>query len=424
MRPKLSSLRKHRVQALLATGAAVVGFAGLAFAQVPPAMADPTVTLVAVGSDTIQDVYNQFGLDESGNLLGSYNAVNPVTAAAHEIITPNDGTAGVGCSFVRPNGSGEGVANLRLAINPASTNASKAVKPAAQQGCVDIARSSGGPDLPSVTGPLVYIPFALDAVAGSTGGTATGTAYNYTYTGATDSTQHTVSVTPVATVITTADQFTLNDLKTLYGSCAPVTEGGITYDPTGTISGDTKIDLYVPQAGSGTRSFWATTLVFNGTTLPSCVHDTIIGGPLATATGGVPVEEHNGTPITSDPNGFGPFSIAQWISQRNGHDDRRHGAVLHNLAPCTTTTSCGTAVSPFSNGNPATGSLNTNFPIVRDVYSVVSYTRVTTSTDPLFNLLNGQNSFLCTELSAIVSYGFATIGTNCGAVLASNRVLG
>ena len=422
MRPKLSSLRKHRVQALLATGAALAGFAGLAFAQVPPAMADPTVTLVAVGSDTIQDVYNQFGLDASGNLLGSYNAVNPVTAAAHEIITPADGTASVSCSFVRPNGSGEGVANLRLSLNPASTNATAAVQPAAGAGCVDIARSSSGPgSLASTTGTLVYVPFATDAVGGATGGTAAGTAYNYTYTGATDNTQHTVSVTPVATAITNADAFTFNDLVNLYKNCTPITEGGVTYDPTGATG--TKIDLYVPQAGSGTRSFWATTLGFSATSLPSCVHDTIVGGPLATATGGVPVEEHNGTPMTSDPNGFGPFSIAQWIAQRNGHDDRRHGAVEHNLAPCTGTT-CSAAVSPFSNGNPATGSLNTNFPIIRSVYSVVSFARVTTTTDPLFSLLNGSNSFLCTEVSAIISYGFALQPSTCGEVLAANRAQG
>ena len=71
MRLKPPSLHKPRVRVLLALGMAVVGFTGLALAQAAPALADPTVTLVAVGSDTIQDVYNQFSLDEGGNLLGS-----------------------------------------------------------------------------------------------------------------------------------------------------------------------------------------------------------------------------------------------------------------------------------------------------------------------------------------------------------------
>jgi phosphate transport system substrate-binding protein len=413
---------------MLALGTAVVGFSTFALAQTTPAMADPTETLVAVGSDTIQDVYNQFSTDAAGNLLGSYDAVNPVTGAAHEVITPTNGSAGVKCSFARANGSGEGVADLRVALNPASTlGLASAPAPVAQQGCVDIARSSSGPGAnASTTGPLVYVPFALDGVAGATGpASCTGTPnpcapYSYTYT---NGTTQTVTATPVVSAITQADLFTFNDLVNLYKNCAVVTEGGVTYDPTGTIATDTKIDLYVPQSGSGTRNFWASTLGFSNTTLPSCVHDTIVGGALGTATPAVPIEEHNGTPEATDPNGFGPFSIAQWISQRNGHNDRRHTAVLHNLAPCTGTT-CTAAVSPFSNGNPATGALNTSFPITRNVYSVVSFARVTTTTDPLFSLLNGSGSFLCNEQSQLLSYGFGLLPTTCGEVIASLRALG
>ena len=410
---------------MLALATALVGFTGFALAQTLPAQADPTVTLVAVGSDTIQDVYNQFGVDAAGNLLGSYNAVNPVTGAAHEIITPADGSAGVSCSFARPNGSGEGAADLRLALNPATTNGGSAPLPSAQPGCVDIARSSSGPGtLASTTGPIVYIPFALDAVAGATGpASCAGTpnpcaSYQYTYT---NGTTQTVTATPVVSAITQSDLFTFNDLVNLYKNCTPITEGGVTYDPTGATG--TKIDLYVPQSGSGTRNFWASTLGFSNTSLPSCVHDTIVGGALGTATPAVPVEEHNGTPMATDPNGFGPFSIAQWISQRNGHSDRRHTAVLHSLAPCTGTT-CTAAVSPFSNGNPATGSLNANFPITRNVYSVASFARVTNSSDPLFSLLNGSSSFLCTDSLQIISYGFALIPSTCGEVIASLRAAG
>jgi ABC-type phosphate transport system substrate-binding protein len=437
MRLKPLSLRKPRVRVMLAVGMAVVGFSSLALAQTSPARADPTETLVAVGSDTIQDVYNQFALDASGNLLGSYNAVNPVTATAHEIITPVDGTAGVNCSFARPNGSTEGVGALRVSLNPASTlGLSEAPTPVPGQGCVDIARSSSGPGgNASTTGPIVYVPFALDAVAGSTG-PAAGTceanpspcaSYQYSYTGA-NNVQNTVTATPVDTAITNADKFTFNDLVNLYKNCTPITEGGVTYDPTGTVSGDTKIDLYVPQPGSGTLSFWANTLGFSATSLPSCVHQSIIGGALASVSPAVPVEEHNGTPMATDPNGFGPFSIAQWISQRNGHDDRRHTAVVHSLAPCSNSTTCSSAVSPFSNGNPATGSLNTNFPITRDVYSIVSFARVTTPSDPLYGLLNNANpagAFICQDSIQIISYGFALLpSTTCGEVIASNRALG
>ena len=435
MRLKSPSLHKPRLRVMLALGMAVVGFTGLAFAQASPALADPTVTLVAVGSDTIQDVYNQFGLDASGNLLGSYDAVNPVTQAAHEIITPVDGTATAKCSFARPNGSGEGVADLRLAINPATTNGTAAPLPSAQQGCVDIGRSSSGPgSLQSNTGPLVYVPFALDGVAGATGPAScpgtTCASYQYTYTGS-DNAQHTVTATPTPTVLANVGMFTLHDLQTLYKNCTAVTANGVTYDPnTPNATGTTKIDLYVPQSGSGTRNFWATTLGFSNSSLPACVHDTIVGGPLATATPAVPVEEHNGTPMATDPNGFGPFSIAQWISQRNGHNDRRHTAVVQNLGPCTDITNpatCTAPVSPFSNGNPATGGLNTGFPITRQVFSVVSFARVTNPADPLFSLLNNANpsgATVCVDSLQIASYGFANLGATCGAVLTANRAQG
>ena len=421
------SLRSLRARSAVALGAAVLAFTGLTLAQAGPALADPTETLVAVGSDTIQDVYNQFALDAAGNLLGSYNATNPVTGAAHEVITPVDGTAHVNCSYARPNGSSEGVANLRLALNPASTNGGAAVAPVAQQGCVDIARSSSGPGtLQSNTGPIVYVPFALDAVAGATGpSTCTPSTLCPSFTAnlvdKTTGAVTQVTATPVPTNITTADDFTFADLQTLYDNCATVTEGGITYNPGTATAGQQQIDLYIPQSGSGTRSFWASTLGFNATTPPACVHDTIVGGALATqATGNNLVEEHDGTAVATDPDGFGPFSIAQWISQRNGHNDRRHDAILHNLTPTGSTT----PVSPFSNGNPTTGSLNANFPITRDVYSVVSYTRVTTTTDPLFSLLNGPNSFVCQDSLQIISYGFALIPSTCGEVVATLRAAG
>lgn len=425
MRPKPSRLlRSLRLRGALALGMAVLGFTGLALAQATPAMADPTEQLVVVGSDTIQDVYNQLATNASGNLIGSYDAVNPVTKVAHEIITPVDGTAGTNCSYARPNGSGEGASALRWALNQNTTNGGAAPTPVPQLGCVDIARSSSGPtsqNLQSNTGPIIYVPFALDAV-----GTATGPAdvtacptYNPcpSFSVVTPN-NGTVTVSPVNTAISTADQFTFGDLQTLYDNCQPVTEGGITYDPTGTIAGDTKIDLYLPQAGSGTRSFWSTTIGFNGTTPPSCVHDHIVGGALQNDN--VQVEEHDGTAMVTDPNGFGPFSIAQWIAQRNHHNDRRHGVVLHNLTPAGGTT----PVSPFSNGNPQTGSLNTNFPITRDVYSVVSFARVTNTSDPLFGLLNGPTSFVCSSQSALIQYGFGLIPSTCGQITNSNRVLG
>jgi phosphate transport system substrate-binding protein len=393
-------LRSRRLQGLVAVTTTVVGLAGFAVAQASPALADPTQSYVSVGSDTIQDVSNQFAIDVAGNQLGSYNAVNPVTGAAHELITPAKASNGANCSFTRPNGSGEGVNALRYSINPSTTATQLAVPP--QQGCIDIARSSSAPGgNASTSGQLIYIPFALDAVTGATGPSTAGTIGG---------------VNAVATQITTADSFTLADLVNLYKNCATVTEGGVTYNPGTAGAGQVQINLYIPQAGSGTRSFWANTLNFSNTAPPACVHDTMVAG----ADTGLPVEEHDGTAVATDPNGYGPFSIAQWISQRNGHNDRRHGAVVHNIG----------GTSPFSNGNPATGALNTAFPITREVYNVVQYDRVVNTGDGKFDaglaaMLAGTNSSLCQDSFHIQNYGFALLGASttdtCGSTASSLR---
>jgi hypothetical protein len=384
------SPRSLRIRAMVALAMAVVGLSGLALAQTTPALADPTEILVAVGSDVTQDVYNQFALDATGNLVGSYNATNPVTGVAHEVITPFDGSSGMQCSFARPSGSSEGISDL---VNNPS--------------CVDIARASSQVT-PNPVGAHVQIPFAIDGLAGSTGPmTCTPASLCPSFSVFTGS--GTVTVTPVVTAITTADSFTLADLVTLYANCGTVTEGGITYNPATATAGQTQINLYVPQTGSSSRSFLAAVLGFNPTTPPFCVHDHLIAGPLASFT--LPVEEHDGTAVATDANGYGAFSIPQWISQRNGHvADRRHSAILRNLA----------GVSPFSNANPATGTMNGMFPIIREIFSDVSWTRVNTMTDPLFSLLNGTNSFICTEQPTILSFGFALIPI-CGQVTTAGR---
>jgi hypothetical protein len=295
-----------------------------------------------------------------------------VSAVSHEIITPK-----AGCSMTRPNGSGEGLAALRKSINQSTTAVQLASPPSA--GCVDIGRSSSNPGTnASSTGTLQYIPFALDGVAGATGAT---------------------------TNIAGADLFSLGttaapgDLINLY-ACNPVTVNGVTYNPGTASAGQQQIDLYVPQPGSGTRKFWGTVLNFNSTTLPACVHDhSVIDNSV--------VEEHNGLVLSTDPNGFAPFSIAQWVAQSKSLDDRRHGAVLRSLAP----TVGGTAVAPLTAG----GSFNISFPITREVYSIVPVSKIT-SGDPNFDptlsaLLAGSSSQLCRNGLLISKYGFASLGS-------------
>ncbi len=368
--------------------AAITATAGLVIGAAGPAHADPITTLVGAGSDTTQDILDAIAIQVGGGVVGSWDAVNPVDhVTAHEAIAPK-----AGCTMTRPNGSGEGVSALRKSLNAATAAVQLADPP--EPGCVDFARSSSGPGTnASPTGQLVYVPFALDAVAITTGpAVATGTS--------------------VATLITDADLFSVTDLITMYTTGVGVTPAGATkqYVPDGTVTDATHqpVHLYVPQAGSGTRNFWLgqMTLPTSGA-LPAWVHDTIVGTTTI-------VQEHDGSAYATDPIGFGPFSIAQWVSQRNGHNDRRHDAVLHNLNGVT----------------PLTGtSLNSAYPIKREVYNVVLFSRVTsvaTADKQFVSTFNGATSSICSNALNILSYGFgllnaAPLGHTCGQVAVNLR---
>ena len=376
----------RRVATLLTAGAVTLGTAGFVVAQAGTASADPTNVFTEVGSDTTQFVMDAFANVTLGsNELGTWNAVNPVSQLGGETITPAN-TAGGQCSFTRPDGSTQGLSAFRKSINPASTAPQLAIAPGPN--CIDLSRSSSGVTNQNNAGVLVWIPFALDAVTGSigSGGTLAGSTLN-----------------PFV------NAFTLANLTALYNcNTTTVTIGAttVTFNPNTAGAGEQQIDLYIPQAGSGTLSFWATTLGFSSTSPPACDHQTILG----TTT---PVEEHDGTAVTTDPLGYAPFSIAQWISQSNHPSiDRRHSAVLENVNgtfPCTGNSNCA----------PSGGTLNSSFPITRNVYNVLQ-TSQATGTGALAQLFSGPNSQLCQDIFTIVAYGFATI-PNCGSTAVGQR---
>ncbi|SDU81004.1 substrate-binding domain-containing protein [Jiangella alkaliphila] len=335
-----------------------------------PAQADPPPEGVRVGagSDTTQDVLQGISV-ASGGLLESWHASPNV----HSSITPKPGF-----TVTRPNGSSEGRDALRRSRGT-NVNTPWATQPVPLGSDVfDFARSSSGPGTnASLTGQLVYVPFALDAVTTATG--------------------------PSSTI--DADQFTLAQLRTLYRDGASVTVGGTTYTP------DVNITLLIPQSGSGTRQFWADQMQINATTLPAWVHDNI---------GGAPFQEHDGSLLAANPNAIGPYSIAQWIAQGNslaGVPDRRNGADLHNI----------NGVAPYTEATPGNEVLNTAFPITRQVYNIVSYDEVRTGgTDAtLRTAFNGPNSRACTATTGgqltITTYGFGSLGSGCGAILETLR---
>jgi hypothetical protein len=312
-------------------------------------------------------------------------------------------------------------------------------------GCVDIARSSSAPSgtVPCTNAAnqcLQFIPFATDAVAGSTG-PASGATGTVTHAG--------VTAPNVNTAITHANLFTVTDLTNLYKNCQNVTEGGVTYWPfqVGVTqpANTTRIDLYIPQLGSGTEKFWAkSTGNWTATTPAACVFHFIQNGPLSdptnggSVTGGWQVEEHDGSAVSTDQFGYGPFSVAQYIAQTvNNIDPRSHAAVLQAI----------NGISP-TNAGPT---LNTAFPFTRPVFSVVDQARITNTvpvvqggvtvgTAPgtdflaadfdggLNALLVSSGSKICQDKGTIQFYGFALFssgnpgtqpGDLCGEVIPS-----
>ncbi|WP_369371251.1 hypothetical protein AB1046_21145 [Promicromonospora sp. Populi] len=285
-----------------------------------------------VGSDTTQDLNNGLAAvatNGAGQLVvGSWDATGSATIQ----------TRTGGATFARPNGSGNGV------------NALKAAKTSGQwQGVtlspsdLSFARSSSAPSTPAPSGAYSYIPLAVDAV---------------TYASATAG---------VPNGLTKAD---LTAIYSASNGANVALSNGQTYTIGLETNANADIVPFLPQTGSGTRSFFIGQLGLTEATLGSAVAWTYSGGS---------VQEHDGSAIAAVSGSIVPFSIAQHIAQGKsavlsnlyGVDvlDRRHGAVLH------TVTNGGSAISPT---NPD-GTLNTAFPIARPVFTVVQYAEIATN---------------------------------------------
>jgi len=456
---KLKPPGKRVIRSLAVTGVALGSVAGLVLSQTP-ALADPGVTYVMAGSDTIQDVMNAFAGSLGTNEIGSENATNPSTNAIGDPVTisktgisdlTNTVPASV-CYFTRPDGSTQGAGALRQSmaslpnsgatsttyttpagesISLTGTNASGTTDTvtgdlpsvAPGPGCIDIARSSSTPptaDVEPTSGLLQYIPFALDAVTVAIGSTAS------TIGHPASTNESGTEPTPATNLLSStgvAPDFTLAQLEAMYDNATPETaaNNGVTYAPRtpgGTIpAGDTAIDLYIPQAGSGTLSFFAGKLGFSATTPPAWDYQTIQsdGGQTVSDWVNQQVEEHDGTDVTVDPNGLTPFSIAQYIAQKNGHNPRFHQAVLLDIG----------GVSP-TNGT----ALNTTFPLIREVYLVIPYDKAVNGSDGnydpnLASLMVSGSSTLCHDSILIGQYGFgllssSPLGHTCGAIDTTN----
>ncbi|MER7770121.1 substrate-binding domain-containing protein [Kitasatospora sp. NPDC096140] len=231
--------------AALATSVATV-FAGTAVAD--PAGLPHSQDIVGVGSDTTQAVLNQIAADYNATLVNpsdphlySWDAIPAGTITTKSGATP----------ITRPNGSGAGISALN-----ANTSAT-----------VDFARSSRSPQ---PTDPTTddFVAMAKDAVAWAAPSAGNAPAN-----------------------LTTAN------LKDIY-TCAVTNWTQINPSlPNATIK------PFLPQTGSGTRSFFLTTIGGGTAVTPGACVDSS-------------VQENQGSdPKLADVNALAPYSVAHYIGQ-------------------------------------------------------------------------------------------------------------
>jgi hypothetical protein len=342
-------------------GAAAVGVGILA----APASADPSpITdyrqLAGVGSDTTQYVVSGLAngtsvVDAGGNkIIASWDAV--AQTGAPDPFTTKDPTTKPGCTFNRAdaNGSSNGIKLLNADI-------------AAGKGCLDFARSSRGPQVSGTD--LTWIPFAKDAV-----------------TWATDLGSTIGSETPGDS---NNPSLTVAQLKDIYTKCSYTDAAGTTH----------AVQPLLPQAGSGTRAYWLTSIG---------VTEAQIAAAKTSCGLRDDVQEHDGTAITN-LNQIMPYSVAQWLTQgKNGVPNRRGESRLRNIETQSPTTGSGFSIV-----------LNPNFVFSRDVYNVVQTSRLNSS--PIKETFVGPDAKVCSaaSIAVIKSYGFGDLSadsapSNCG----------
>ncbi len=359
----MSSKNKLRLGAVAAAAVAL-----LAVSAAAPAYADPSgfKNLVGVGSDTTQDVVGALGAVIPA--IGSYDATGSAT------IQVRSG----GPTFNRPNGSTAGVQALSASVNNTGTRTFPASGGVSITGQIDFARSSSAPSGSFVGTDLTFIPFARDAVT-------------YAVSAASDFPRDIALGNAGQDAISPAP-FTLRNIY----------RGTVTTYVDGDFNSVT-IRPIIPQAGSGTRSFWLGALGLS--------ESAIVGTP--TTDIGNTAQEHNGTYIVNAGD-IAPFSIAQYIAQGNHGSisavnviERRGNIELGNVD----------TVKPILLTAGGGVELNTAFPINRLVFNVVQTSRLTgvSAADvELQSTFAGTGSTVCAATATIKQLGFGTIGSLCG----------
>lgn len=346
-----------------------------------PASADPSTgsygTLVGLGSDTTQDVLNALATSIGGSQIASYDATGSDT-----VVTRLGAAA-----LPRANGSGAGLNLLRAAIgqtDPASVGTAAgavSVTTAQANGLIDFSRSSSGAPAAEVRddGVLTYVPFAVDAVSYAT---AANSDIPNDLTAAQITSIYKGEIDRVAVNGSTKVLLNKNDAV-----------------PSG--STVTNITTFIPQSGSGTRSYWLGKVGITEANIAASQYPNLKDKDFAN----VAVQEHKGASLASgtaaqNKGAIVPFSIGQWVAQANGKiTDHRAGAAINSVNSKAPTTGSGTAYVL----NPAFDAYK------RTVYNIVPSVLADDPTSEIAKTFVGANSKVCTQTATISAFGFGLL---------------
>src|SRR5215472_2050659 len=363
---KLIKLSAATAVAALATVMAI----GPAMADPPTGVTPKETDIVGVGSDTLQNVLDQFSLDYNkthlppAKQLYSWDATNPKTGAIGDPIVTKSGCS----STPRPDGSSAGITALDANAKTADGKAF----------CIDFARSSrprASTDPALGPGGIVFVALAKDAVTWASNAT-----------------------TNAPTNLTTAQ---LNAIYTCTDTNWSQVGGA-----------NAPINAQLPQTSSGTRAFFLKAI---GVATP---------GPCVNST----AEENEGVnPLLKGPNVIFPYSVGKFIAEKF------HSAKCLN-ATCTGSPACkptktqnkfgcdehGSMVLRNINGTkPTTGSgaktvINSHFSpnFIRTVFVVVRWAKTADNIPAYldkFFASSKRHGWVCSDKTAhqdLINYGF------------------
>lgn len=386
-----------------------------------PAAADPASgefgQLRVFGSDTTQDIMQ--GLAGAVNAQAGENLLANYLAIGSGSLTVQIDSAGT--LAPRANGSSAGRDFLRVAIGQTATatvarpggSANNYTATVADVGKIEVARSSSRPPgaQEAANGVLTYVPFAKDALTMAVKDGSPLAVVPW-YIGRGESTTSKPNLTAVYQGAVTHAYVAGGPGSYTYvgvGNSADVPAGS----PEGTVA--YALRPVIPQAGSGTRSYFIVDVLGltdgSGSAIPAGIRSSVveIGGTSYS------VQEHDGLVMGLDETIIGPFSIGQYVAFTNevpGVTDRRRGAVLLPLKA----TEAATAAAPFVTvgGGPLVKANPDFTAATRDVYNIVPSRLLDDPSTVIHEVFNGSDSLLCQQTATIELYGFLPIN-NCGA---------